>query len=78
MDEVVLILKIRVVSECATAVRTRELIKRTFIKSNDAETTISDRLANQIRIVRFSTVNAKVNRRLASSRIVWCMLQIAF
>lgn len=48
------------------------------MKLNDADTTISERLANQIRIVQFSTVNANVNRRLASSRIVWCMFHSAF
>lgn len=72
------VLKPRVASVKVSAIDSFAPAQLTFIKLNDAETTISDRLANQMRIVQFSTVNAYVNRRLASSRIVWCMFQMAF
>lgn len=48
----------------------------TDMKSSELETKSSERPANHSRIALFSTVNAKVNRRRGSSRMIWCMLRI--
>ena len=45
---------------------------------HDSETRNEERLANHKRMVRFSIVDASVNLRIASSRMVQCFALTAF